>query len=313
MAFLRKAAHAGPADSRRLARRMLAILLVLVMGVCCYSVTVMAWFENQAVNAGNTIRTGEFAARIVLEDAAGSVLWSSDTESPDGIQQYGGDIVLAGGAPARLRIYSHIRSSLAFQYQIRLTAADGTVWNMTADPEGNALILEPAGDEEYPLNFREGTSSLRLDFRTAFQKSSIEPLPPLTTTATTAAPTTPAARPAPTAPAAAAGESTMTTAGTVTATATTTVSETEPSSTAAPETTTTTDAAQATEATEASTVTSQTVSASEPTTTTSDATAASPSDETTSASASTASIDDSADSTAVSTDDTAASSDAEGA
>ena len=293
---------------------MLAILLVLVMGVCCYSVTVMAWFENQAVNAGNTIRTGEFAARIVLEDAAGSVLWSSDTESPDGIQQYGGDIVLAGGAPARLRIYSHIRSSLAFQYQIRLTAADGTVWNMTADPEGNALILEPAGDEEYPLNFREGTSSLRLDFRTAFQKSSIEPLPSLTTTTTTTT-TTAAARPAPTAPAAAAGENTMTTADTVTATATTTVSETEPSSTAAPETTTTTDAVQATEATEASTVTSQTVSASEPTTTTSDATAASPSDETTSASASTAStasIDDSADSTAVSTDDTAASSDAEG-
>lgn len=311
MAFHKKAAHAGPVDSHRLVRRMLAILLVLVMGICCYSVTVMAWFEDQTVNAGNTIRTGEFAARIVLEDAAGSVLWSSDTKYPDGIQYYGEDIVLAGGAPARLRIYSHARSNLAFQYQIRLTA-HGSVWEKTIDAEENALILEPAGDEEYPLNFPEGTDSLRLDFRTAFQKSSIAPLPSLTTA--TAAPTT-AARPASPAPAApktsAADESTVTTTAPATTTATAaTAAETAPLFPVSGETTVATDAAEETGTTDSCAAASQTVSASGTTSTTSSETTAGSSDETAAASTAT---DSTADSAAVSSDSTAAASDAEGA
>ncbi len=167
MAFFYRPRHAEPSGSARTARRMLAIVPILVVTLVVYAVAVFAWYQAGVVNTGNTIRTGSFAAQVEITDASGQqTLWSSAESEPNGILGCGEAITLASSGEMRITVSNLATSTLSFQYRVALVAGDSAL-ALTAT--GNAdKVLEPKEAETYSFTLPENTQQVTLELRTAF-------------------------------------------------------------------------------------------------------------------------------------------------
>ncbi len=172
MAFMYKPQHAAPSASVRTARKMLALVPVLVVALVCYAIAVFAWYQAGVVNTGNTIRTGSFTARVEITTEDGQLLWSSDKVDTKGILDYSGSIDLTETGSMRVTVSNPSTSTLAFQYRVVLSA-DGTSLLLTGR-EGDADgILEPNATESYAFTIPAETRNVTLEFRTAFRNSAL--------------------------------------------------------------------------------------------------------------------------------------------
>lgn len=171
MAFMYKPQHAAPSASVRTARKMLALVPILVVALVSYAIAVFAWYQAGVVNTGNTIRTGSFTARVEMKDQAGQLLWSSDNVDANGILDYSGPIVLSKTGSMNLTISNPSASTLAFQYRVALVTDNGSLpLNEIGTADG---ILELNEAESYSFTIPEGTQNVTLEFRTAFRNSAL--------------------------------------------------------------------------------------------------------------------------------------------
>lgn len=155
--------------SAKIKRKIIFLFTLVAAAVVCYSVTVYAYFQATVLNSGNTIRVGSYAAKIEILAEDKTLLWSSDEE----ILGYGADISLSSEAvPAILRITN--TGALAFQYQVGLKNGDVFLLYKDKNEAGDKLVLQPGQDLDYPLEQAASVSTLRLDFRTAFQNGELQ-------------------------------------------------------------------------------------------------------------------------------------------
>lgn len=158
-------------SSAKIKRKIGFLFTLVAVAVVCYSVTVYAYFQASVFNGGNTIRVGSYAAQVEILTADKTRLWSSDEK----ILDYGDRV------PVELEAASYIlritnTGSLAFQYQVGLTAENVSLLYEVQNPPDDKLVLQTGQSIEYTFSWQDADTrpEPRLEFRTAFQNGVLQ-------------------------------------------------------------------------------------------------------------------------------------------
>lgn len=171
-------------------RKLTAIAVVALAALCCYCVTVYAWFQADIVNTGNTLTAGSYFSKVELLDGEGETLWESElTDLDQTFDLAGADSSYADVAWIRVSNIGEEGKALAFRYQLELTADGVSIASASPAPE-NSCVLEPGKTATVSVTVQGDVQELRLQFHTAFKESgAIATLETGASSTTTAVPT----------------------------------------------------------------------------------------------------------------------------
>ena len=159
-------------------KKLFTIIPLCILIILTYTVTVSAWFTDFAQNNQMQIRSGTYDAQIeIIKDPAQSIsgdnlLWK--TNNP--VQSADTDISITETA-FYVRITNYGTSTLAFQYQAKITTAAGIT--VTTEKDGAAAEmksaqLKPGTTDLYYVQLSAApTAGIRFQFCTAFQSAHI--------------------------------------------------------------------------------------------------------------------------------------------
>lgn len=170
-------------------RRLTAIAVVALAALCCYCVTVYAWFQADIVNTGNTLTAGSYFSKVELLDREGETLWKSELTDLDQTFDLAGASSYADVAQIRVSNIGEEGKALDFRYQLELTADGVSIASASPAPE-NSCVLEPGKTATVSVTVQGDVQELRLQFHTAFKESgAIATLHTGSSSTTAAAPT----------------------------------------------------------------------------------------------------------------------------
>lgn len=159
-------------------KKLFTIIPLCILIILTYTVTVSAWFTDFAQNNQMQIRSGTYDAQIeIIKDPAqpisgDNLLWK--TNNP--VQSADTDIPITETA-FYVRITNYTTSTLAFQYQAKITTAAGitvTTEKDDAAAEMKSAQLEPGTTDLYYVQLSAApTAGIRFQFFTAFQSAHI--------------------------------------------------------------------------------------------------------------------------------------------
>lgn len=187
-----EAKHKKATDNVKLVRKIAAIAMGALIALCCYCVTVYAWFQADIVNTGNAIKAGAYFPKVELLDGEGKTLWESQlTDLDQTFDLDGAEASYVDVAQIRVSNIGEEGKALAFRYQVELTADGVRVASAIPTPD-DPRELEP-GDAAAIVEvaaIENDAQELRLQFHTAFKESgAIATLETGASSTTAAAPT----------------------------------------------------------------------------------------------------------------------------
>lgn len=185
-----EAKHQKASDNIRLVRKITAIAIVALAALCCYCITVYAWFQADIVNTGNTLTAGSYFSKVEMLDKEGKLLWESEcTDLDQTFELNGAASSYADVAQICVSNIGEEGKALAFRYQLELTADGVSIASASPAPE-NSCVLEPGKTATVSVTVQGDVQELRLQFHTAFKESgAIATLHTGSSSTTAAAPT----------------------------------------------------------------------------------------------------------------------------
>lgn len=171
-------------------RKLTAIAVVALAALCCYCITVYAWFQADIVNTGNTLTAGSYFSKVEMLDKEGKLLWESEcTDLDQTFELNGAASSYADVAQICVSNIGEEGKALAFRYQLELTADGVSIASASPAPE-NSCVLEPGKTATVSVTVQGDVQELRLQFHTAFKESgAIATLHTGSSSTTAAAPT----------------------------------------------------------------------------------------------------------------------------